>query len=520
VFHVNGDDPEAVAWVMELALRYRQQFSADAVVDMYCYRRHGHNEVDEPSFTQPALYRKIDAHPLVSQIYAGRLRAAGELDEAAERAMREKHPAELEREFRDFGSVSEDGVESWKARFHGSNAVYQPAYSHAPVDTGVGRDKLDHVAKAICGVPPGFAPNPKILRLLETRRQLLESEGLVDWPFAESLAWGTLLLDGIPVRLSGQDVARGTFSQRHAVLYDNETQDAHIPLMHMEGRMADICIHNSLLSEAAVLGFDYGYSLDFPRMLCIWEAQFGDFANGAQVIIDQFISASESKWQRISGLVMLLPHGYEGQGPEHSHARLERFLQLCAEDNLQVCNLTTPAQYFHALRRQMLRDFRKPLIVMSPKSLLRSKDCRSHIGEFTDGIFHGILDDPSPPSAPERVVFCSGKVFYDLVAYRRENPALAGSTCIMRIEQLYPLDELEIRRLMDARCVGVRTVVWCQEEPRNMGAWSFITPRLERITGMRPVFAGRKESASPAVGSLTLHKKEQATLVEAAFSVH
>jgi len=516
IFHVNGDDPLAVVWVTELALRYRQEFSSDVVVDMYCYRRHGHNEADEPAFTQPTLYRRIEAHPLVSEVYAKSLRETGVITGAEEKRIREKHQAVLDRAF--LNESKEDGecAVDLKARFLGSTAVYQPPFSFDPVVTGVNRDKLDHVARSLTRVPETFHANPKILRQLAAKKEAYDKDSGIDWAFAESLAWGTLLLEGTPVRLSGQDVARGTFSQRHAVLYDTETRESCVPLMNMEGRQALFCIHNSLLSEAGVLGFDYGYSVDYPQMLCMWEAQFGDFANGAQVMIDQFIVSSESKWQRISGLVLLLPHGYEGQGPEHSHARVERYLQMCAEDNIQVCNLTTPAQYFHALRRQMRRDFKKPLILMAPKSLLRHKECVSHVKDFTDGIFHTVIGGELPTGKPDRVIFCSGKVYYDLLDYRRAHPHVAD-TAIVRIEQLYPLDAAAIRKVMDETCIGVKRLVWCQEEPQNMGPYTYIGPKLEAITGMRPVYSGRKESASPAVGALAMHKKEQAALVEGAF---
>jgi 2-oxoglutarate dehydrogenase E1 component len=516
IFHVNGDDPLAVVWVTELALRYRQEFSADVVVDMYCYRRHGHNEADEPVFTQPTMYKLINAHPLVSDVYAKRLRETNVMTEAEEKRIRENHQAVLDQAFQNEQKKEDEPANDKKSKFLGSTAVYQPPFSFEPVLTGVNKDKLDHVARALTHVPDSFHANPKILRQLATKKEAYDKDTGVDWAFAESLAWGTLLLEGTPVRLSGQDVARGTFSQRHAVLYDTENRDPYVPLMNMEGRQALLCIHNSLLSEAGVLGFDYGYSVDYPQMLCMWEAQFGDFANGAQVMIDQFIVSSESKWQRISGLVLLLPHGYEGQGPEHSHARVERYLQMCAEDNIQVCNLTTPAQYFHALRRQMKRDFKKPLFLMAPKSLLRHKECVSRVKDFTDGTFRTVIGGELSTGVPERVIFCSGKVYYDLLDYRRTHPNVA-ETALVRIEQLYPLDADAIRKVMDESCIGVKRLIWCQEEPQNMGPYNFIWPKLEAITGMRAVYSGRKESASPAVGSLAVHKKEQAALVEGAF---
>jgi len=514
IFHVNGDDPVAVVWVTELALRYRQQFQSDVVIDMYCYRRHGHNETDEPAFTQPTLYKAIKNHPLVSEIYSKALHDAGDLDDATEAGIRERHNKTLEESFQREKEGEKPGRR--RGRFHGSTAVYQPPYSFAPVKTAVAHDKLAHVARAISSAPETFKLNPKIKRQLDAKWEAFENDTGIDWATAESLAWGTLMLEGTPIRLSGQDSARGTFSQRHAVLYDIETREPLLPLMHMKDRHAMICVHNSLLSEAAVLGFDYGYSLDYPQMLCMWEAQFGDFANGAQVVIDQFISSSESKWQRISGIVMLLPHGYEGQGPEHSSARLERFLQLCAEDNIQVCNMTTPAQYFHALRRQMRREFRKPLVVMAPKSLLRHKECVSKVAEFTEGGFQTILADVQPVENPARVILCTGKVYYDLLEYRRSHEV--KDAAILRVEQLYPLEGERLKVLL-AQCGNCQKLVWCQEEPQNMGAWTFIAPRIEEITGTRPLYAGRDAGASPAVGSLAIHKMEQAALVEQAFSL-
>jgi len=369
---------------------------------------------------------------------------------------------------------------------------------------------------ALTTTPEGFHINSKIRRLLDARAKAFEEGGPIEWSYAESLAWGTLLAEGTPVRLSGQDCRRGTFSQRHAYLYDAETRERYAPLDHVCEGQGKLCVYNSLLSEAAVLGFDYGYSLDYPDMLCQWEAQFGDFANGAQVVIDQFIASSESKWQRVSGIVLLLPHGYEGQGPEHSSARLERFLQLCAEDNIQVANITTPANLFHVLRRQMRRDFRKPLIVMSPKSLLRHPAATSSVDDFMEGTsFQEVMDDPTPPAQVERVVFCSGKVYYDLEAHRKEHEIT--NTLIIRLEQLYPLHRDRLQQIADDHR-GAR-IVWCQEESQNMGAWSYIAPELTAIFGKAPVYAGRDASASPAVGALVLHKREQAVLLMEAFSL-
>ncbi|HEX8281068.1 MAG TPA: 2-oxoglutarate dehydrogenase E1 component, partial [Chthoniobacterales bacterium] len=350
------------------------------------------------------------------------------------------------------------------------------------------------------------------------RREIFEAGGPYDWGFAEALAFGSLMLEGTPVRLSGQDVRRGTFSHRHAVWYDAQTGKPHVPLLHLGENQARICLYNSLLSEAAVLGFDYGYSLDYPEMLCLWEAQFGDFANGAQPIIDQFIVSAESKWQRPSGIVMLLPHGYEGQGPEHSSGRLERFLQLCAEDNIQVCNLTTPAQYFHVLRRQMHRDFVKPLVIMTPKSLLRAEHATSRAEDFTAGEFQEIIpsQDLVAPNEIKRVILCSGKVYYDLLNYRKEQNVTDAA--LIRIEQLYPLCEQKLQSALSVYPQDAK-LVWCQEESQNMGAWMFIEPRLRALFRREVTYAGRNASASPAVGALALHKIEQAQLISEAFTL-
>ncbi len=517
IFHVNGDDPEAVVRVMQIALGYRQRFGKDVVVDMYCYRRHGHNEADEPAFTQPQLYTRIADHPTVCDIYSRKLIEAGVLAPEDVQAIRDLRQGDLQRFYqrqkeREARGEAPEPVADEAAR------MVQPPYSFEEPDTAVSRDQLAKVAHALTRFPDGFNINPKIRRQLEAKLDSFNRDAGIDWAFAEALAWGTLMLEGFHVRLSGQDSVRGTFSQRHAIFFDSKTQEKHIPLMAMEGRRGLLCVHNSLLSEAAVLGFDYGYSLDFPGMLCMWEAQFGDFVNGAQVMIDQFIASSESKWQRVSGLVMLLPHGYEGQGPEHSSARLERFLQLCAEDNIQVANLTTPAQFFHILRRQMHRPFRKPLVVMAPKSLLRHKLAVSPLADFTGGRFTAILPDPDPSvHAPARVILCCGKVYYELLEYRQQHGI--RDTALVRIEQLYPLHTELLAATLKA--LGrFKTLIWCQEEPQNMGAWSFIRPFLEEITGRRPRYAGREAAASPAVGSLAAHKIEQAQLIEHAFTLH
>ena len=514
IFHVNGDDPLAVLFVTELAFAFRQQFHRDTVIDMLCYRRYGHNEGDEPNFTQPDLYARIDKHPSVGKIFTRRLVNSGILTDDEAAALDDEYQKKLETTLEEVRKAAAEPVHSLSE----STAIFQPAYSHEPVETAVPKRELDRVVHALTHVPEGFHVLPKLQRLLLDRRAKAHaSGGPYDWAFAESLAFGSLLLEGIPVRLSGQDSQRGTFSQRHAVLYDAETRARYAPLKHLSEDQAQFCNYNSLLSEAAVLGFDYGYSLHFPTMLCIWEAQFGDFANGAQVIIDQFIAAAESKWQRPSGIVLLLPHGYEGQGPEHSSGRIERYLQLCAEENIQVADPTTPAQYFHLLRRQMKRPFRKPLIVMTPKSLLRAEACVSSIADFTKGRFHEILPGPllGTPEQVERVIFCTGKVYYDLLAYRQtENRT---DTALIRVEQLYPLHEAALKEAV-APFANAKKFIWCQEEPRNMGAWSFISPRLAAILHTHLTYAGRGEAASTAVGALALHKMEQRQLVEEAFT--
>jgi 2-oxoglutarate dehydrogenase E1 component len=516
IFHVNGDDPLAVVMITQLALDYRQAFGDDVVIDMYCYRRHGHNETDEPGFTQPTLYHVIDQHPHVSQILARRLVAEGDLTDAEATKLHEQFQQSLDEILQRVRKNEEIQKAARQGQRSSSMASpFRPPYSFESEPTAVPREDLEKVARVLTTIPETFNLNPKIRRQLETKWENFQKGEGLDWAMGEALAFGSLLHEGLPVRLSGQDVERGTFSHRHAVLYDTTTRARYVPLQNISPNQPRFCVHNSSLSEYAILGFDYGYSLDFPQMLCIWEAQFGDFANGAQVIIDQFITSSESKWQRTSGIVLLLPHGYEGQGPEHSSGRVERFLQACAENNIQVCNLTTPAQLFHALRRQLKRTFRKPLIIMSPKSLLRNKSCVSKLTEFTEGRFQEILDDPVQPKSPKRLIFCSGKVFYDLHTCRNDNNI--RNTAIIRVEQFYPLNTELLQRILK-NYTGFEKIVWCQEEPRNMGGWTFMAPILEQICGIKPVYAGRKASASPACGSSNIHKIEQDALVEHAFN--
>ncbi len=517
IFHVNGDDAEAVCHVALLALEFRLKFQRDVVIDMYCYRKHGHNESDEPAFTQPTLYRKIASHPQVSALYAEKLITEGTITAADSEAIKAEYTAAMEAAFEKAkAKEARRKAANPAAKFKESNAVFQPGYSHAAIPTAATPDLVEKVVRGLTHLPSNFKVNPKIKRILDQRAQAYAEGGPVDWGFGEALAFGTLLCEGTPVRLSGQDCERGTFSHRHAVLYDYETREKYVPLLNLDGKQERFCVYNSLLSEAAVLGFDYGYSLDYPRMLCIWEAQFGDFANGAQVVIDQFLASSESKWQRVSGMVLLLPHGYEGQGPEHSSARLERFLQLCAEDNIQVANLTTPANYFHALRRQMKRDFRKPLVIMSPKSLLRHPAAVSKIADFTSGSFQEIIDDPQAPAKPTRLILCSGKVYYDLAEHREKHKLT--DTALVRIEQLYPLHRDRLAEIAKAYGPKVK-LVWCQEESQNNGAWFYLAPLLEDLFGRKPQYVGRDASASPAVGSLAVHKLELAALLKEAFSI-
>jgi 2-oxoglutarate dehydrogenase E1 component len=518
IFHVNGDDPLAVDFVTELALDFRQEFGRDAVIDMYCYRRYGHNEGDEPSFTQPDLYAKIQKRPPVAQLFKKELIDAGKLSDDEAASLEAEFEMRLELVLQEVKSIEEEQATE-KSRFQESTAVFQPHYTSECKPTAISAEMLKQIVDGLTRVPEDFEVIPKIKKnVLDRRREIFEAGGPYEWHYAETLAFGSLLLEGIPVRLSGQDSRRGTFSTRHSFIYDAKTGQPYMPLLHLAPDQARICIYNSLLSEAAVLGFDYGYSLDYPNMLCLWEAQFGDFANGAQVIIDQFIVPAESKWQRPSGIVLLLPHGYEGQGPEHSSARLERFLQACAEENIQVCNVTTSAQYFHVLRRQMKRDFVKPLIIMTPKSLLRSEQASSRAEDFTSGGFSEILGSPEvgPPEKMKRVILCSGKVYYDLLNYRETEGVTTAA--IIRVEQLYPLADAKLREAVTAFPKGAK-LIWCQEESQNMGAWTFMEPRLWALFGRKIIYAGRNASASPAVGSLVIHKREQAQLIADAFSL-
>jgi len=514
VFHVNGEDPEAVIQVTRLAAEYRQRFAKDVIIDLYCYRRYGHNETDEPRFTQPVMYATIDKKPTVREMYVRRLIESGHVTrEQAEHLEHERRTAlDVALEESKHGDYLKppnamEGV--WASYYGGPDSMV------AEVATGVRKEALLDAFERLAKVPAGFKPNPKVLKVIEQRRDKAKGGQGFDWGTAEHAAYASLLLEGRHIRLSGQDARRGTFTHRHAVLFDTETGAPFCPLANLNA--GSFQVYDSPLSEAGVLGFDYGYSLDCPDGLVIWEAQFGDFANSAQVIIDQFIVSAEDKWLRLSGLVLLLPHGYEGQGPEHSSARIERFLQFCAEDNIQVCNLTTPAQFFHVLRRQVVRPWRKPLVVFTPKSLLRHPEATSTINDLAEGEFQRVIPDTSvDPKNTKRVLLCSGKVYYDLLDARRERKR--DDIAIVRMEQLYP-----INNALAAALAPYKTgtpLVWVQEEPRNMGPWYFINANLPKVLGDRLPLSvvSRPASASPATGSSASHRLEQQRLVSEALA--
>jgi 2-oxoglutarate dehydrogenase E1 component len=523
IFHVNGDDPEAVVHVARIATEFRQTFKKDVVIDMFCYRRYGHNEGDEPSFTQPMMYEAIKSHPRVRKMYAERLVREHLMSQEEADGYVNHWYETLQTEFDNADNYRPNKADWLEGVWSGLHVPQD--YGARRGDTDVQLDRLQEVGAGLSRVPDGFKVHRKINRVLEARHKMIEGQQPVDWATAEALAFGTLLVEGHPVRLSGQDSGRGTFSQRHAVLIDQNSEDKYVPLNNLRADQAPFEVIDSPLSEAAVVGFEYGYSLAEPRALTLWEAQFGDFVNGAQVIIDQFIASGEAKWLRMSGLVLLLPHGYEGQGPEHSSARPERFLQLCAEDNIQVVNCSTPANFYHVLRRQLHRDFRKPLVVMTPKSLLRHKRCVSDLKHFgPDSSFHRVLYEdnlPSKPSEARQLVLCTGKVFYDLLE-ERERRGITD-VHILRMEQLYPIPEDALRAEMEpyTHC----ELVWCQEEPRNMGYWFHVEQFIEEVAeelgfqNPRPRYTGRHAAASPATGIAERHRREQAALVDDALTV-
>lgn len=520
IFHVNADDPEGVLHCADLAMSYRERFGDDVVIDVIGYRRHGHNEGDEPAFTQPRLYAKIRSRPSVRNLFGAVLAERGEqsAEEAAE--IEAQVRASLETALKDANVGAVDPAESHDPL--GPWTGFSRTLPSGEPDTAVSIEALAKIAERVGSVPSYFRPHAKLRGLLDRRRKTVAERSPIDWAMGEAFAFGSLLLEGTRVRLSGQDSSRGTFSHRHAVFVDQDSGEEYTPLDHIGEQQARFEVFDSLLSEAAVLGFEYGYSLADPGTLTLWEAQFGDFANGAQVIIDQFIGSAHVKWGRMSGLVMLLPHGYEGQGPEHSSARIERYLQNCAEDSIQVVNCTTPAQYFHVLRRQMRRAYRAPLVIFTPKSLLRLPIATSGIEDFTDGRFQHVIDDATAAPAKDavrRVLVCSGKVYYDLVAEREKRSAEhSNDVAILRVEQLYPWPNLRLTELI-AQYPGVQRVVWVQEEPANMGAWTFVRDRIQALLpeAVKLAYAGRIPAASTAVGSTRIHGKQQAALVQIAF---
>ncbi len=508
IFHANGDHPESVARALNLAIRFRQKFGYDAVVDIICYRRLGHNEADEPSFTHPIMYNLIKSHESVATLYGRRLTEQEAYSQEDQQRFRQKYrdvlKQELEKARSGFRPDLDDAFQG------GAWSNFQHDYTFEPLETGVEAATLAKIATALTTPPDDFALHSKLKRFIKERRQAIESGDAIDWSFAEALSFGSLLSEGYPIRLSGEDSARATFSQRHAVWWDVQTEapKTYTPLQHVDQDQAWFSVYDSPLSEFAVLGFDYGYSLAQPQILVLWEAQFGDFANGAQVIIDQFISSAESKWFRASGLVMLLPHGYEGQGPEHSSAHLERYLQLCADYNMQVVNPTTPAQYFHVLRRQMKQSFRKPLIIMTPKSLLRHKACVSRLDDLSSGHFRNVIDDSIDAAPVSRVILCSGKIYYDLLQRRQELDRT--DTALVRLEQIYPFDTEQLSGVL-GRYNREAEVVWCQEETRNRGAYSFVLEQIGDMihpSGRRLRYIGRAASPSPATGSYKQHAEE------------
>ena len=519
VFHVNADDPESVVQAARVAMEFRQRFKVDVIIDMWCYRRYGHNEADDPTLTQPLMYQQIAKHASTLKLYTAQLveeqrieldqvnelhhQVRGQLDEAQEVAKK----LQVAPRTASFGGVWQGlswATENWSA------------------DTGVGRKKLQRIAELATQSPEGFSLHRTVQRIVKGRRKMAAGEEQLDWGCAEMLAYGSLVIDGIPVRLVGQDSQRGTFAHRHAAWHDVKTGQVHIPLANMSPDQAEFVVLNTMLSELAVLGFEYGISSADPRRLVLWEAQFGDFVNGAQMIIDQFISSSEAKWQRMCGLVLLLPHGSEGMGPEHSSARLERFLQLCAKNNMQVAYPTTPAQFFHILRRQMVRNFRKPLVLMTPKSLLRHKLCVSPLEDLVEGKFYSVIDDAQIESAESvrRVVLCSGKVYYDLLESRHKAEHVDSSIALVRVEEIYPFPSVELSDLL-ARYERVEQIFWLQEEAKNMGAWSFVQHHIESLLPEQCElrYVGRDEAASPATGSHQVHLSEQREIVDQALDM-
>ena len=515
VFHVNADDPEAVIQAAQVAMEFRHRFKVDVIIDLWCYRRHGHNEADDPTLTQPLMYQKIAEHPTILHLYSFQLMAQNKISQEEADDIRARVRTRLEEAQQIARRLQ---VQPHTASFGG---VWQ-GLTWAPDDwsahTAVDAKILQRIVERATQVPDGFSPHRTIERMVKARRAMAAGQAPIDWGCSEVMAFGSLLREGVPVRLTGQDSQRGTFAHRHAVWHDTKTGAAHIPLQCLERDQAEFVVLNTMLSELAVLGFEYGISSADPRRLVLWEAQFGDFVNGAQMIIDQFLSSAETKWQRMSGLVLLLPHGYEGMGPEHSSARLERFLQLCAKNNMQVAYPTTPAQLFHVLRRQIHRNFRKPLVLMTPKSLLRHKQCVSALTEFSAGTFQRVIDDADidDPAAVNRVVLCTGKMYYDLVTARSQQEDGNG-VALLRVEELYPFPAAELQAAFN-RYPAAKQFYWVQEESQNMGAWFFVQPHLDKLLPAHCElnYVGRDEAASPATGSGLLHQTEQREIVEQA----
>lgn len=506
VFHVNAEDPEGCVAVAKLAMAFRQTFQCDLFIDLIGYRKYGHNEGDEPSFTQPLEYQIIHKKRSIRTLYQDQLIREGVLDAPKAEA--------LEKEFKEGLQKALDSIP--KSVSHPEESVAKPPDLFQKMETGVSLERLKQLTQSFCSVPQGFHLNPKVQKLLQERLAMLNSDKpAVDWGMGEHLAYATLLTEGIHIRIAGQDVRRGTFSHRHGVLVDQENAERYFPLSHLAKDQALFDLFNSPLSEFAALGFEFGYSLFYPHSLVIWEAQYGDFANGGQIVIDQYISASEQKWNQTCNLTLFLPHGYAGQGPEHSSARLERFLQLCGEENMQVANVTTPAQLFHLLRRQAKREIKKPLVLISPKTLLRDPQCVSAPQDFSAGSFIEILDDLRPIQSPRRLLLCSGKIFYELLAEREKKNAF--DIAILRVEQLYPLNRVRLQELLK-KYEGFKECVWVQEEHSNMGAWEYIRPLVDQELGgkMSVKYVGRARSAAPATGSFALHKSQQAKLLEEA----
>ena len=510
MLHVNADDLGAVSYVAKLAAEYRQEFGQDIVIDLVCYRKYGHNEGDEPLFTNPVMYSAVRARKTPLEVFVEGQLSSGTLTREDVTDAKVRIRAHLESELsraRDKGRHTELLGGLWK----GLHTSFDPAAVDWP--TAVPADKLQALGQAISRAPKDFALNRKLGRLLDKRKAMLKGESPIDWSMAEGLAFATLLAENHPVRLTGQDSGRGTFSHRHAVLHDQKNGELSVPLSNLGVKQAKFDVYDSPLSEAAALGFEFGYTLVRPNALVLWEAQFGDFANGAQVIIDQFLCSSEAKWNRASGLVMLLPHGYEGQGPEHSSARIERFLALSGDDNWRLVNPTLPAQLFHVLRSQVHRNYRKPLIVFTPKSLLRHAACVSPLAALSEGSFQPVLGDPDV-AKPKRVVMCSGKVYYDLLEARGDAPI-----ALVRLEQMYPFPTDAVREALAPLVATATELLWCQEEPQNMGSWSFVEPILRELTPLGVRYVGRPRSASPATGSKHLHVEEQTNLVRQALEL-